>query len=358
MTGNLLGVLLTVVLLIANAFFVAAEFALISARKDRLEALYEQGKHRAKSVMEASEKLSLMLAGCQLGITIASLLLGKVGEPAIAHLLEAPLHLAHVPHALLHPISFTVSLALVVVLHILLGEMVPKNIALAGPETAAMLLTPILQAWCRVARPLIALYNWLASLVLRALRIEPKDELDATVSARELSALIEESAGEGLLDEEEQTRLTRALRTSRKTVRDVAIALPQIRGLQTERGPDGTAGPTLGAIEAAVADTGFSRYPVRGAGGAFTGYLHVKDVLPEIMDSAVGPDTVIGAARIRPLPVIDGSMSLDHATAFMRRHGSHLSAVSDEHGRTVGIVALEDLVEEFVGTVRDGTHRV
>ncbi|GAA4403837.1 hemolysin family protein [Tsukamurella soli] len=357
MTGNLLAVLLTVILLALNAFFVAAEFSLISARKDRLEALYEQGKRGAKTVMQASEQLSLMLAGCQLGITIASLLLGEVGEPAIAHLLEHPLHLAHVPHALLHPIAFAVSLGLVAVLHILLGEMVPKNIALAGPERAAMLLVPVHLAWCRVARPLIALYNGLATLVLWMLRVEPKDELDSTVSTRELSALIDESAGQGLLDAEEQTRLTRALLTIRRTVADVAIPLQKIRGLQSVAGPDGAVGPTLGAIESAVADTGFSRYPVRGSSGAFTGYLHVKDVLPEIMDAEVGPDTVIGATRIRPLPVIDGAMSLDHATAFMRRHGSHLSAVADEHGRTVGIVALEDLVEEFVGTVRDGTHR-
>ncbi|GAA1001081.1 hemolysin family protein [Nocardiopsis tropica] len=356
--NDLLAVGLTVLLLAANAFFVAAEFALIAARRDRLEALVEQGRSSARAVIKASENLSLMLAACQLGITICSILLGKVGEPAIAHLLEKPMEWANVPEALLHPISFTISLSLVVVLHILLGEMVPKNIALAGPESAAMLLVPPLVAFSRVMKPVIALYNWLATLVLRALGVEPRDELESTISAGELSELIAESHDEGLIDAEEQVRLTRALQTSRRTVADVATPLAEIRGLQAVAGPDGTYGPTLGDIETAVAETGFSRYPVRSRGGAFTGYLHVKDVLPDIMDAAVGPDTVIGAGRIRPLPVVDGALSLDQATSHLRRLGGHLVAVADDHGRTIGIVALEDVVEEFVGTVRDGTHRV
>ncbi|GAA1077486.1 hemolysin family protein [Tsukamurella spumae] len=355
---DVLYLFLTVLLLAANAFFVGAEFALIAARKDRLETLVEQGRGSARAVLRASERLSLMLAACQLGITICSILLGKVGEPAIARMLEVPLDWAHVPHALLHPISFAVSMSLVVIMHILLGEMVPKNIALAGPEAAAMLLVPPLLWFVRIARPLIAVYNWLAMLVLRALGVQPRDELEGTVSAGELPELIAESHDEGLIDAEERVRLTRALQTSRRTVADVAIPLTEIRGLQAVQGTSGTWGPTLGDIESAVAETGYSRYPVRSRDGAFTGYLHVKDVLPDIMDAAVGPDTVIGAGRIRPLPVVDGALSLDQATSHLRRLGGHLAAVSDDHGRTIGIVALEDVVEEFIGTVRDGTHRV
>ena len=134
MATDLFGVLLTVVLLAANAFFVGSEFALISARRDRLEALAEQGKRSAVTVIRAGERLSLMLAGAQLGITICSILLGRVGEPAVAHLLEGPFDLVGIPDALLHTVSFLVALGLVVLLHVLLGEMVPKNIAIAGPE--------------------------------------------------------------------------------------------------------------------------------------------------------------------------------------------------------------------------------
>ncbi|WP_020107666.1 hemolysin family protein [Nocardia sp. 348MFTsu5.1] len=357
--GDLWGVVLAVLLLAGNAFFVAAEFSLISARRDRLEALEHQGKRRARTVIEAGEHLSLMLAAAQLGITICSILLGRVGEPAIAHLIEKPLELAHVPHELLHPISFTLALSLVVVLHILLGEMVPKNLALAGPERSAMLLVPTHLLFIKLARPVIAFYNLMANLSLRLLRVEPKDELDSTVSANELAQMLGESRREGLIDEEEHTRLTRALQTSGRTVLEVAIPLTSLRSVQVTADPvTGRVGPTLGSIEQAVIDTGFSRYPVRGTDGTYTGYLHLKDVLDEILDEAVGPDSIIGVDKIHPLPVLADTTALDEATNAMRRTSSHLAAVVDLNGRTVAVVALEDLVEEFVGTVRDETHRV
>ena len=155
-------ILFAAVLLAINAFFVSAEFALISSRRDRLDALIAQGKTRARTVLYATEHLSMMLAGAQLGITIASLLLGKVGEPAIALMIETPFHAAGMPDNLLHPVSFAIALALVTVLHIILGEMVPKNIALAGPESVAMLLVPMHMWFVRITRPLIVLMNWMA----------------------------------------------------------------------------------------------------------------------------------------------------------------------------------------------------
>ncbi|MDY6811425.1 MAG: hemolysin family protein [Actinomycetota bacterium] len=357
--GDLWAVLLTVVLLGGNAFFVGAEFSLISARRDRLEALEEAGKKRARTVIGAGERLSLMLAGAQLGITICSILLGRVGEPAVAHLIERPLHLVHVPEALLHPISFTIALSLVVVLHILIGEMVPKNIALAGPETSAMLLVPAHLMFIRIARPLIAFYNWLANISLRLMRVEPKDELASSVSPGELAQMIAESKQEGLIDAEEHERLTRALQSVSRTVGEVMIPLNSLRSVSVEvEEMTGGTGPTLGSVERAVSDTGFSRFPVRGPDGTFTGYLHLKDVLDEILDEQIGPDTIIGISKIRPLPVIASTTLLEEATSTLRRTSSHLGAVVDESGRTIGVVALADLVEEFVGNVRDETHRV
>ncbi|GAA5049367.1 hemolysin family protein [Nocardia callitridis] len=351
--GDLFGVLLTVVLLAGNAFFVAAEFALISARRDRLEALVAQGKRNADTVIKAGENLSMMLAAAQLGITICSILLGRVGEPAIAHLLEVPFELVGLPEQFLHPVAFAVALALVVVLHILLGEMIPKNIALAGPERSALLLVPIHLMWLRLARPLIALYNLAANGSLRLLRIEPKDELDATVSSVELAEMIGESRSEGLLDEEEHRRLTQALGTSDRVVGDVLVPLATARSVPL-RGN----GTTLGDIEAAVAETGFSRYPVRASDGSLVGYLHVKDVLDKVADENAGPTTPIPRTDIRPLPTVNVNTTLYEALARLRRTSSHLGRVVDLRGNTTGIVALEDLVEEFVGTVRDNTHRV
>ncbi|MGW4245492.1 hemolysin family protein [Nocardia sp. NPDC004722] len=351
--GDLYAVLLTLVLLLGNAFFVGAEFALISARRDRLEALAAQGKRSANTVIEAGQNLSMMLAAAQLGITICSILLGRVGEPAVAHLLEQPFDLLGVPASLLHPISFALALTIVVILHILLGEMIPKNIALAGPERSALLLVPLHLAWLRLAKPLIAIYNFAANITLRALRIEPKDELDSTVSSVELAEMFGESRSEGLLDEEEHRRLTQALGSSDRIVADVMVPLASARSVPL-RG-DGT---TLGDIESAVAETGFSRYPVRAADGSLVGYLHVKDVLDLTADDDAGPGTPIPRTDIRPLPTLSMGTTLFEALARLRRTNSHLGRVVDSRGNTVGIVALEDLVEEFVGTVRDATHRL
>ncbi|WP_231611113.1 CNNM domain-containing protein, partial [Rhodococcus sp. CX] len=260
---------------------------------------------------------------------------------------------AGLPDSLLHPLAFTVALALVVILHILLGEMVPKNIAIAGPERTAMLLVPVHLLFMRLAKPLIAFYNLCANLSLRLMRVEPKDELEVTVTAIELSEMIGESRSEGLLDEEEHRRLTQALETSGRTVTEVMIPIDRVRTVPITAG-----GTTLGVLEQAVIDTGFSRYPTLDPAGKVTGYLHIKDVLDLVRDENAGPDTVIPPAEVRELPRVALTSALDDALALLRRTSSHLGGVVDATGTVVGIVALEDLVEEFVGTVRDATHRI
>lgn len=349
MGGDLFGVLLTVLLLAANAFFVASEFSLISARRDRLEALAEQGRNSAVTVIRAGEHLSLMLAGSQLGITICSILLGRVGEPAVAHLLEKPFGLLGIPDAVLHSVSFVVALSVVVTLHVLLGEMVPKNIAIAGPESAAMLLVPVYLVYIRAARPLIAFYNWCANATLRAVGVEPKDELDVNVSTVELSEMIAESVSEGLLDPEEHTRLTRALQIRNRAVSDVAMPLDTIHAIPAS---DPSQGPTVAAVERALAETGYSRFPVTAPSGQYLGYLHIKDVLPLVHD----PDAVLDRSMVRPLPQLPASLPLPDALTRLRRTNSHLALVTSD-GMITAMVALEDLVEDLVGTVRDGTHR-
>src|SRR5246500_5379680 len=201
--AEFLDVALTILLLLANAFFVGAEFALISARRDRLEALAEQGKRSAVTVIRAGQDLPLMLAGAQLGITACSILLGRIGEPAVARLLEQPFRLIGIPNTVLHTVSFVIAITIVVVLHVLYGEMVPKNIALAGPEAAAMLFVPPYLLWVRAARPVIAFYDWCAHVILRVFGVEAKSELENAVSTVELSEMIAESLSEGLLDPEE-----------------------------------------------------------------------------------------------------------------------------------------------------------
>ncbi|MBO0864078.1 MAG: DUF21 domain-containing protein, partial [Mycobacterium sp.] len=255
---DVLAVLATILLVTANAFFVGAEFSLISVRRDRLEALAEQGRSSAITVIRAGEHLPLMFAGAQLGITVSSILLGRIGQPAVADLLRTPFDLVGVSAALLPTVSFVVALAIVVTLHMLLGEMVPKNIAIAGPEKAAMLLIPAYLGYVRAARPFIAFYNWCANRFLRLFRVPLRDELDVTVSTVELSEMIAESVSEGLLDREEHTRLTRALQIRTRVVSDVAMPLGAIRAVPVAAAGRG---PTVEAVEQALDETGYSRFP-------------------------------------------------------------------------------------------------
>jgi CBS domain containing-hemolysin-like protein len=349
--GDLLGMLATVLLVGANAFFVGAEFSLISARRDRLEALAEQGRSRAVTVIRAGEQLPLMFAGHQLGITVSSLLLGRLGEPAVADVLRRPFAAIGLSPALLNTVSLLVALVIVVTLHVLLGEVVPKNIAIAGPERAAMLLIPTYLVYVRTVRPIITFYNRCTYATLRALRVQPRDELDVTVSTVELSEMIAESVSEGLLDPEEHTRLTRALQIRNRMVADVAVPVAHIRAVPVAA-PG--CGPTVDAIEKALVATGYSRFPVVDVDGRFIGYLHIKDVLSQGDD----PQAVVDLAAVRPLPEIPHNLSVPEALSRMRRSKSHLALVIGQDGEVVAMVALEDLVRDLVGAVHDGTKRV
>ena len=349
--GDLFGLLATILLVGANAFFVGAEFSLISARRDRLEALAEQGRSSALTVIRAGEQLPLMFAGAQLGITVSSILLGRLGEPAVADLLRRPFDLLDISPALLHTASLAVALAIVVTLHVLLGEMVPKNIAIAGPEKAAMLLIPVYLVYVRAVRPVITFYNRCSNATLRALRVRPRDELDVTVSTVELSEMIAESVSEGLLDPEEHTRLTRALQIRDRKVADVAVPVAEIRAVPVAA-PGSV--PTVEAIEKALATTGYSRFPIIDADRTFLGYLHIKDVLSLGDD----PQAVVDVARVRPLPQVPESLSVPEALSRMRRSNSPLALVTGHDRAVVAMVALDDLVRDLVGAVRDGTQRV
>ena len=214
-----------------------------------------------------------------------------------------------------------------------------------------MLLMPAYLVYVRTVRPIIRFYNWCSNVTLRLLRVQPRDELDVTVSTVELDEMIAESVSEGLLDPEEHTRLTRALQIRTHTVADVAVPVAQIRAVPVAAPGSG---PTVEAVEKALATTGYSRFPVVDAGRRFVGYLHIKDVLPLGDD----PQAVVDLATVRPLPEVPASLSVAEALSRMRRSKSHLALVTGQHGTVVAMVALEDLVRDLVGAVRDGTQRV
>jgi CBS domain containing-hemolysin-like protein len=213
-----------------------------------------------------------------------------------------------------------------------------------------MLLVPPYLLWVKLTRPLIAVYDWCARKIVRALGVEPKTELENTVSMVELAEMIAQSRSEGLLDPEEHLRLSRALQIRNRAVGDVVIPLDRI---QTVPAAAPGSGPAVAAVEQALAKTGYSRFPVVDAGGRFTGFVHIKDMLDLVDD----PEAVVDASAVRPLLQLPAAMPLPDALTRLRQDNSHLALLTGDGGAVCGMVALEDLVEDLVGTVRDGMHR-
>ncbi len=332
-------------LLLGNAFFVGAEFAVISARRSQIEPRAQRGSRAARTTLWAMEHVSLMLACAQLGITICSLGLGAVAEPALAHLLEHPFHALGVPDELLHPIAFTLALTVVVYLHVVLGEMVPKNLALAGPDRVALVLAPALVAVARVLSPLIRALNAVANGGLRLARVQPKDEVPSAFTAEEVQSIVAESRREGLLEDEHEL-LTGALEFSDRLAGDVMVPLDQLVTLPI--------GSTPEDVERAVARTGYSRFPVCDGEGALIGYLHLKDVLYADDGRRTQP---VPEKRVRALVNVAESDEVEDALTEMQRSGAHLARVLDPAGRTLGVLFLEDVLEELVGEIIDVTQR-
>lgn len=344
--SDLTGLLLTVVLLAGNAFFVGAEFALISARRTVIEPKALEGKWAAKVTLKAMENVSLMMAGAQLGITICTLALGAISEPAIAHLLEVPFAAVGVPEALQHPIAFAIALTLVTYLHVVIGEMVPKNIALATPERSALVLGPILVGVVTVLRPLLWTMNGIGNLILRLMRVEPKNEVTSVFTRDEVAALVAESRHGGLLEANDERLLLGALTFEERSVNGIVIPMSKVKCLP--------AGVTTAQAEIIAADS-FSRFPILARDGSLAGYVHIKDLIEE--DDAAR-DLPIEASQVRALPRIDSDMPLRQALTLMQNSGAHLGAVIAADGHVDGIVTLEDMLEELVGQIRDDSRMI
>lgn len=338
--------LIAIVLLAANAFFVGAEFSIISARRSSIEPLANAGDVRARTVLWAMEHVSLMLACAQLGITVCSTSLGFVAEPAIADLIHAPLVAAGLSSDLAHPIAFVVALALVVYLHVVFGEMVPKNLAVAGPERAVMWFGPPLVWIARVVAPVIGALNWTANHVLRLFGVVPRDELASAFTAQEVQSIVEQSQAEGLLDDA-QGLLAGAIEFSDRTARDVMVPVDRLITVPAPATPED--------VERLVARTGYSRFPVVDDAGLdeIAGYLHLKDVLYADGASRSLP---VPAWRVRGLASVTPEAEIEDALVAMQDSGAHLARV-EEGGRCVGVVFLEDILEELVGEVRDAMQR-
>lgn len=338
------GLVWLVVLLAANAFFVGAEFAVVTARRSQVEPLAEGGSRAARTTLWAMEHATLMLATSQLGITICSLLILNVSEPAIHHLFELGLGPTGLSEDTVGLVSFVVALLLVTFLHVVLGEMVPKNLSFSVPTRAALLLAPPLVLVSRVLRPVIWALNGLANGAVRLAGVEPKNEASSAFTLDEVAGIVEQSTREGVLADRSGT-LSNTFEFTEAKVGDVEVGLDQLVCLPPRATP--------ADVQRAVQEGGYSRYPVQDAEGRPVGYVHLKDVL----DLVDGPASrlPIPRARIRHLRATGRTGDLEDALAGMRRDGLHLVRSVDEDGVTTGVLFLEDVIEVLVGEVEDAT---
>jgi len=345
MSSDVQGLVWLVVLLLSNAFFVGSEFALISARRAQIEPRADAGSKPAKITIAAMEKVSLMLATAQLGITISSLLILLIAEPSIHHLLEYPLYAIGVPEAIVSTVSFVIALLLVTYLHVVIGEMVPKNLALAVPERAALILTPVLYAMAMAIKPVVGGLNAVSNRILRLFKFEPKDEATSTYTLDQVEDIVEHSTREGALSDFSGA-LTNTFEFTEKKVSDVAVPLEKLVAFSESVTPR--------EVEQAVAKHGFSRYPLKDENQELVGYLHLKDVIDLDHDEADDP---FPQKRVRSLITLASSMELEDALASMRRVHAHMAKAVDLSGKVRGVLFLEDILEELVGEVQDATRR-
>lgn len=343
--NDLVGLSWLVVLLAFNAFFVGAEFAVIAARRSQIEPLAAQGKRSASIALKAMENATLMLATSQLGITVCSLLILGVSEPALHHLLEGALHGTGWSADVVSTVSVVTAIGIVTYLHVVIGEMVPKNIAFSIPDRAVLILAPALAAFAWLFKPVIAALNGISNVLVRAVGIEPKSEAQSVFTLEEMATIVEQSQKEGVF-QDRSGAVSATIEFTSKKVSDVAVPLDAIVAL-----PDDASARD---VEREVAQRGFSRYVLVNAAGEPTGYVHLKDVIG-IRESEA--DLPVPPKRIRQLVSVYAELDLEDALAALRRTGAHIARVFDVHGTTTGVLFLEDIIEELIGEVRDATRR-
>ena len=328
------------VLLVANAFFVAAEFSLVAVERARIDAASEAGERGARRVRRLQESLTRPLSGAQFGITVAALLLGFVAEPTVARILSGD---AHATGA-----SVALAIGTATVLHLVLAEQVPKYVALAIPERTALALAPAITAYGLATRLLVDLLNRTANSIVRLLGVEPRGQIQASRTLDELEDLIENSADDGSIGPDEATLLRRSIRFADKTAADALVPRVAIEALQREE-------PAHALVQLSL-DSGHSRFPVYGVDlDDIVGVVHIKSLYGR---AAAERGRVSVADVMHEVLAVPETRELEDVLADMRVRRNQLAVVVDEHGGTAGIITLEDILEEILGEIGDETDRV
>jgi CBS domain containing-hemolysin-like protein len=338
--------LISLLLLILNGFFVSAEFALVASKRHRLEAAAASGSRSARAAIAGVGELSLMLAGAQLGITLCTLGLGSLSEPAVAHLLQPLFDLIGLPDGVGHVIALVIAVGGIGLLHVLLGEMAPKSWAISDPERSALLLALPFRAFTYVFRPLLVVLNWLANVCVRALKVTPQNELANAHGPDELRLLIASSREHGTLGAPEHDLLTAMLALQNTTVAQVMTPTSQLATVPSSA--------TAREVELTSRREGRSRLAVVSPGTSICGIVHVRDAARA---TTSGGETLHAADLMTEPLRLPAATPVAAAIRVMRERRSQL-AVVEEDNRPVGVVALEDLLEEVIGEFDDETDPI
>ncbi|MBE6033825.1 MAG: HlyC/CorC family transporter [Clostridiales bacterium] len=339
---NLLNIIMVIALVYFNAFFVATEFAMVKVRKSRIETLVNDGNNRAKHALLVIRNLNAYLSACQLGITLASLGLGWVGEPAVAHMMEPLFKLLNIPANMIHSISFVIGFSIITAFHIVLGELVPKSLAIISAEKIALYTALPLILFYKATYPIMWAFNHTTNLILKLFGLSQVDEHEAAHTDEEIKLLVEESYKQGLVDNTELALIDNIFDFSEKTVYEVMIPRTDMDCLFIEA--------SFEQILAYALERQLTRYPIcKKDKDHVIGFIHIKDLYKQkIMGSSQNIEEII-----RDINFVPESMSISELLMIFKKEKAQIAVIIDEYGGTSGLVTIEDILEEIVGDIQD-----
>ncbi|MCB2309199.1 hemolysin family protein [Clostridium estertheticum] len=337
-----INIIIVFLLVFMNAFFVATEFAMVKVRKSRLETLVAEGTSSAKNTLKVVKNLNSYLSACQLGITLASLGLGWLGEPAVADMLRPVFNLFNLQESLVHSISFILGFSIITAFHIVLGELVPKSLAIISAEKIAMYTALPLIIFYNLTLPIMWAFNHSTSLILKAFGVSLVDEHDIAHTDEEIKLLVEESYNHGLIDQTELTFIDNIFDFSEKTVKEIMIPRTDMECIFIENSFDDIIAFTL--------DEQLTRYPVcRDSKDNVIGFIHIKDLYKQKFEGTSENIEDI----IREIKFVPESLSIGELLKVFKLDKVQMAIIIDEYGGTSGLLTIEDILEEIVGEIQD-----
>lgn len=338
---SLINIIIVILLVFMNGFFVATEFAMVKVRKSRIETLALEGSRNATNTLKVVSDLNSYLSACQLGITLASLGLGWVGEPAVANMLAPVFELFNLSENTTHSISFILGFSIITGLHIVLGELAPKSLAIISAEKIAMHTALPLIMFYKVTYPIMWTFNHSTNLVLKMFGISQVDEHYAAHTDEEIKLLVEDSYKHGLIDQTELTFVDNIFNFSEKTVREVMIPRTDMACIFIE--------DSFEEIINFALEEQLTRYPVcRDSKDNVIGFIHIKDLYRLKFEGNENIEDII-----RDIKFVPESLSISELLKTFKEEKSQMAIIIDEFGGTSGLVTVEDILEEIVGEIQD-----